>query len=349
MRRLIAAALLVCLVAALAGCSLFSETYVSQQPHHGNNGSNQSGQQIASSYPEILDALTTLVVQGETSGVIILSDLSEQVGMSYMQAAVKNLQLQDPVAAYAVEDINYDMGTNAGRMAVAVKIDYSRSRADILSIKSVADMEEARQLVGQSLEQAVSSVTFCVDAFEQTDFTVLVQQYAQENASMVMETPQVMTAIYPRSGSNRLVELTFTYQTSQEELQKMQALVRPVFTAAELYVQGASSSRMKFQRLHAFLMERSDYVFRNSTTPTYSLLEEGIGDSKAFACVYAAMCRQAGLECRVIQGVKDGKEWFWNRVVISNRVYYIDLIESEQTGRLQFKTSSEMIGYSWNR
>ena len=349
MRRFIVAVILAGTLMSLAGCSLFSETYVSLQPHHGSNHSDQSGQQIASSYPEILASLETLISQGESSGVIILSDLSEQVGVSYMQAAVKNLILQNPIAAFAVERIDYDMGTNAGRIAVAVNIYYSRSRADIAGIKSVKNMDEAETLIGQSLEQALGSVVFRVDSYSQTDFTALVRAYADLNPAMVMETPQVMTAVYPHTGSDRLVELTFTYQNSREDLLKMQALVRPVFTAAELYVQGASSSRMKFQRLHAFLMERSDYEIRSSATPTYSLLEEGVGDSKAFASVYASMCKQAGLECRVITGVKDGKEWSWNRVVINNRVYYIDLIESKQTGRLQFRTSSEMTGYTWDR
>ena len=96
-------------------------------------------------------------------------------------------------------------------------------------------------------------------------------------------------------------------------------------------------------------MERTDYKLRTSITPAYSLLQDGVGDSKAFACVYAAMCRQAGLECRTVTGTKNGKTWSWNRIVISNRVYYIDLIEAEQTGRLQLRTASEMTGYTWQR
>ena len=114
MRRFVAATLLIAMLLTLGGCSLFSETYVYERPHQGGNHSEQIGQQIVSSYPEILGALSTLIAQGETNGVIILSDISEQVGQSYMQAAVKNLMLQDPVAAFAEENIDYDFGTNAG-------------------------------------------------------------------------------------------------------------------------------------------------------------------------------------------------------------------------------------------
>ena len=141
MRRVICVILLIITVLSISGCSLFSETYVSQHPHQGDNHSNQAGQQMASSYPEIYAALASLVGQGETTGVIILSGINEQVGRSYMQAAVKNVMSQDPVGAYAVENVRFDMGTNAGRMAVGVQIQYSRSRADIANIKTVKTME----------------------------------------------------------------------------------------------------------------------------------------------------------------------------------------------------------------
>lgn len=349
MRRIIGFMLIVSVLLSMAGCGLFSETYVSVRPHQGSNHNGQTGQQIASSYPEIYTALSTLIGQGETAGVIILADLSEQVGHSYLQAAVKNVIQQDPVGAFAVERIEYDMGTNAGRMAAAVQIHYSRSRTDIAGIKTVRNLGEAEDLISQALEQAADSVVLRIEQYSQTDFSAVVHACWEENPMMIMEVPQVMTAVYPYSGQNRLVELTFTYQHTQENLLKMQAVVRPVFTAAELYVQGEPAPQKKFQQLFSFLMERSEYKIRTSATPSYSLLQDGFGDSKAFACVYAAMCRQAGLECRVVNGLKDGEQWSWNRVVINNRVYYIDLIEGERMGRLQFRTASEMTGYQWDR
>lgn len=349
MRRTISAFLALVVILLLCGCGLFSETYVSTRVHQGSNHNSQTGQQIASSYPEIYSALTTLIGHGDATGVIVLPDLSEQVGLSYMQAAVKNVLSQDPVGAFAVDRIEYDMGSNAGRTAVAVRIFYSRSLSDIARIKTVKNIEEAEKAISLSLEEAAGSIVLRIEQYTKIDFAALVRTCWEENPMMIMEIPQVMTAVYPQNGVTRLVELTFTYQHTQEELLKMQALVRPVFTSAELYVQSERAARIKFQQLYSFLMERSEYKIRSSVTPAYSLLQEGIGDSEAFACVYAAMCRQAGLECRVITGTKDGALWSWNRVVINNRVYYIDLIEAERTGKLQYRTASEMNGYLWER
>jgi len=350
MRRCFCIAMILAVALSIAGCGgMLSETYVSQHPHRSSEESDSPVQRIASSYPEIYSALATQIDRIEDTGIIILEDLNEQVGTSYLEAAIRNVLVQEPIGIYAVEKVEFDIGTNAGRTAAAVTVTYTRSRTDLLSIKTVKTMDDAQLLIGQALERAENSVAIRVEKYEQQDYAAMVRSYADANPDTVMEIPQVIEVSYPRSGENRLISLTFTYQHSQKELLKMQELVQPVFQAAGLYVQGDFSAKQKFEKLHSFLVERSQYTLRSSATPAYSLLQEGIGDCRAFASVYAAMCRQAGLECRVINGTKGGIDWSWNRVVINNRVYYIDLIEAKQVGRLQFRTASQMSGYVWDR
>ena len=126
------------------------------------------------------------------------------------------------------------------------------------------------------------------------DFTQLVRDHAEEHPETVMEPPQVTAAAYG-AGSYRVVELTDTNQTSRDALRQMQSQGKPVFDAASLYVSGDGEDRQKLSQLYAFLMERFDYKIETSITPAYSLLRHGVGDSRAFATVYAAMCRLAGL------------------------------------------------------
>jgi hypothetical protein len=248
-----------------------------------------------------------------------------------------------------VEHIDFELGSNAGRLAAAVQIDYIRSKSDILRIKTAADMDEAEMMIGQALGQVQSNLVLRVESYEQTDFTQLVHRVADENPSMVMQTPQVMAAVYPEQGEDRLIELSFTYQTQRDELLYMKKLVEPIFTAAELSVQGNGSQREKYNQLYAFLMERYDYEYATSITPAYSLLQEGTGDCKAFACVYAAMCRQAGLECSIVTGTRNGQSWVWNKIILNNSTYYVDLIASNQAGSMRILTASELEGYVWNR
>ena len=349
MRRGLRLALTVALVICLCGCSLFSATYVSSRPHELDEGADYSNQRHASSYPEIYSALTALITNRISDGVIILSDISEQVGRSYLEAAIRSVMAQEPMAIYCVFDIRFDLGSNAGRLAAAIHVDYSKTPEELASVKSVQTMQEVQRYLGQALEEFSSACVIRVEKFEQIDFQEFVSEYADDHPSTVLEIPDLKVSFFPSTGFQRVIEINFVYEHSQKDLVKMKTKVEPVFTAAELYVQGDTAVKTKFQQLHAFLMERNDYVIGSTDTLAYSLLQEGTGDSRAFACVYADMCRRAGLECRAIKGAKDGEEWYWNRLVINNRVFYIDLMDAERSGNLVFRTASEMGDYSWDK
>jgi len=213
--------LLMCLLVMMpfGGCSSWQKgSYVSVTPHAGNHTGTVSAEQQASSYPQLRKALVNLVQNGADEGVIFLYDLSDEVVHSYMDAAVRYLTTEDPVGVYAVDEITYEVGMNAGRYALAVHIAYSRSRSEILQIKYVGNIAEATEAIGDVLELCGNAIVLRIEEYEPTDFVHLVQSYAQRNANVIMETPQVMTAVYPESGDSRLISLTFTYQTEQETL-----------------------------------------------------------------------------------------------------------------------------------
>ena len=97
-------------------------------------------------------------------------------------------------------------------------------------------------------------------------------------------------------------------------------------------------------------MERYDeYHIQSSSTPAYSLLLHGVGDDRAFATVYGVMCRQAGVNCRVITGTYNGKPWAWNVVQLEGTEYYIDLLRCSQERKFTLRTRDEMKEYRWDR
>ena len=95
-------------------------------------------------------------------------------------------------------------------------------------------------------------------------------------------------------------------------------------------------------------MERYDYKIETSLTPAYSLLCNGVGDIETFACVYARMCRRAGLECEVITGTKAGEPWFWNMVCDNGSYYHVDLLRCNTEGNFRELTDEGMEGYVWD-
>lgn len=333
--------------ALLAGCNWPNGSYQSVTAHQEQWETDQDDVISASEYGELIDAMKELVSMGTETAAIHVTQYPAESLEQGMEGAIRYVMQTDPLGSYAVEDVAYEIGASAGHPAVAVTITYRVSPTKIRYIRRVADPEAAWEPITNALERYDTGIVILVEDYAETDFTQFVQSYAQENPQIVMEIPQVTENLYGR-GRSRVAELTFTYQNSRDNLRNMHAQVEPVFNAAALYVSGDGSQRQKFSQLYAFLMERFDYTLETSITPAYSLLCHGVGDSKAFATVYAAMCRTAGLECRIVTGTCDGEPRTWNMVEEDGEYYHVDLLRCNALGEYRQFTDGEMDGYVWD-
>ena len=340
-------ALLLALSLLLTGCSWLDGNYVSVTPHREQRHEGLMQIVSASKLQELLEALKDMVSAGQKSAVINVAEYPAGHLETGMDLAISLVCTNDPIGAYAVEEINYEIGTNNGIAAVAIDISYRHSSMELRAIRRVADMTAATRAVSQALDSYSAGTVLLVEEFENMDFSQLVQDYARTHPEKVMEIPHVTAGVYG-ADSARVVELTFVYQNSRDALRQMQAQVQPVFNAAALYVSGDGAQRQKYSQLYAFLMERFDYTLETSITPAYSLLRHGVGDSRAFATVYASMCRAAGLESIVVTGTRDGEPWTWNIVLDDGHYYHVDLLRCSSTGGFREKTDGEMGGYVWD-
>lgn len=345
-KRILAVAVLVCLL--LSGCSWLDGEYHSVTPHKEQIYQGGTASVSAGNYMELRTVLADLVSQGTEQAVIDVSEYDQTLIQGGLDMAVRYARDIYPIGAYAVESIDYELGASGGAPAVAVTISYRHGRTQIRKIQQAANLEDTRGVIAKALQDCDTGVVIMIENYEEADFVQLVDDYAAQHPEIVMERPQTVVGVYPDNGQNRVVELIFTYQTSRESLRQMQEQVRPIFSSASLYVGGDTTDYRKFSQLFAFLMERFDYTVETSITPAYSLLWHGVGDSKAFAEVYAAMCRQAGLECLVVPGTRDGQSWYWN-IVCDNGVYYhVDLLRCSEQGGFRERSDGEMLGYVWD-
>lgn len=344
--RILALGLCVCLL--LSGCTWLEGSYLSVRPHQAHGVQIQSETLSASNYQQLRQSLENLVSAGMESAVITVAEYPTEKLEKGITTAVHYVRDLLPLGAYAVHDIGYELGTVGGLPAVSVSISYIHGRSEIQKIQRVSSMDEARATISGVLDQCSESVVLYIERYKETDLVQFVQDYALENPNLVMEVPQVAVGTYPNTGGRRVVELKFTYQTSRDVLRHMQTQVQRVFVSASLYVSSDSQPSQKYSQLYTFLSERFPYQYETSITPAYSLLSHGVGDSKAFASVYAAMCRMAGLECQIISGTRDGEARFWNLIRDGDLYYHVDLIHCRDNGGFQKLTPEQMQGYVWD-
>ena len=331
----------------LGGCGWVNRSYVSVEPHKQQRQTVQSDVIVAADYQELLEALEGMIASGTEVAAIKVPEYPENTVEYGMRRAIRHCMQNDPIGAYAVADIVYELGSSSGVPAVSVSINYRHNRSEIQQIRKAADTQSAERIVAEALKNYEPGIVILVKEYEIRDFVQFVQDYGTENPQSVMEIPQVSQSSYG-TGRDRVLELIFTYQTSRDSLRRMQSQVQPVFDAASLYVSGEGEDYQKFSQLYGFLMERFDYKFETSITPAYSLLHHGVGDNRAFATVYAAMCRSAGLECMTVTGTKSGSPWTWNIVLDNGCYYHVDLLRSNAGGQFREYRDSEMGNYVWD-
>jgi len=341
--------LIILLCVMLTGCTAWMDgSYHSTSPYV--DGRTEPVQQFVTvaNAVQLRVALESLVESGRESGILRGNGVDEEFFLNTLPEAIDYVLTQNPIGDYAVEDISYELGTSGGDQAASVSITYNRNHTQIRRMQTRGDMRQAGEDIQEALADCAESIVLRVRNYSETDIWQLLQDYADKNPRVVMEMPQLTVNTYPSTGTDRVVEVIFTYQTSRESLRTMKSYVTPVFDAAKMYVGGDTEPAIKYAQLYIFLMERFPCVEQTSITPTYSLLRYGVGDSKAFAQVYAAMCRDAGLECFVVSGTCKGEARFWN-MICSDGVYaHLDLLACQAVEEYRVCTDAQMGDYVWD-
>lgn len=341
------AALLLALCLLLCGCGSWMDgSYSSVKPHRIGNQTPEQEFPSVKNMTQLKDVLADLVERGVENGRFSVEDFQSSALDSSMDMAIRDILTNHPIGAYALEDITYELGTTGAVGAVAVTLTYNRSAEEIRAIRSVSNMEQAKKRITDALCAIEAGVVLRISQFQETDIGQLVDRFAQENPDLVMEKPQVTVSVYPQEGLDRVVDVRFAYQTDRDALRTMGSYVEPVFSSAALYVSSEEETdAVKYARLCTFLMERNDYQVNTSITPAYSLLRHGVGDSRAFAMVYATMCRRAGLSCQLVSGTRQGEAWFWNIICDEGVYYHVDVLSFPGFARY---ADHQMADYVWD-
>ncbi len=347
MKKRLALALAICLL--LTGCSGWMDgEYHSVRLHLEETGTPAVDFLQAKSYDDLRQALVEMVENDLENGTISVDGYPQGQLDKDMATAIRYVTASTPIGSYCVESVTYETGLSGGVPAVAVTIGYNSNRTAVRRMRRVKTMEEAQKLICAALDQCEEKTVMQVEQYVSTDFSQMVRTYAENHPESVMELPEVIANLYPAVGQNRILEIRLSYQNSREDLRSMQSQVQPLFTSARLYISGPDPWE-RYSQLYSFLAGRLDsFRMETSLTPSYSLLIHGVGDSRALATVYAAMCRQSNLTCYLVSGTRDGESWYWNIIGDGETYRHIDLVEAVNTGVFQLYDDERMTGYVWD-
>lgn len=347
--KLIAA--LTALTVLLSGCSsLLDREYTDVAPHNTVPTAEGSPSTLrVESYQELVNGLIYLVAQGcETGSLRFYSNLDTVE--TDLDAACLEVAHEDPLGAYAVDYIRYEVNTLVAYREADIQITYRRTPEQIASIVSATGTTAIRSELERTLAAFSDQLVLRISYFDRdADFVrALFRQAYYAVPAFALDCPDVAVTLYPDEGPQRIVELSLDYHLERSELERRRELL--ALASGELAAglrPSSDPSRMLLDAGHAVL-GRGGYDPAGGSTAYHALLEGG-GDSLGLALALALVCQEADLDCRVAEGVLLGQPHHWNVVSTEDGWRHLDLTRWEQwDSPFQTDEALSALGYQWD-
>ncbi len=223
MKKTLLCALLCALL--LSGCTpLLERSYASVTAHtQFSDEADNEAILRAESYSGLVSALLYLVEQGAENGIVRLYQYTSLTGTasSDVDQACLEVTQQDPLGAYAVDYIKYDVETTASYYQVEVKLAYRVEIEELSSILSVTGSTAVGQELQDLLPEQPEKVLFRIGYFAQSDNEETLAQAVWE-AYESLNLPEeallgVEVQLYPESGQQRLAEIRLLWAGAEGE------------------------------------------------------------------------------------------------------------------------------------
>lgn len=354
-------ALCLCLSLSLTGCAAMLERdYLSVTPHARLPAAADDSTTVwVETYPELVDAIFSLVSEHRESGVIRLRNWKGNVRQN-LSDACDEVSHDDPLGAYAVDRIKPEFVRIATYYEATVSIDYRRTAEQVASVNTVAGSGAIRGELRDALTSFVPETAFRVNYFDQAQgddyIPRLIRQAYYDSPAAALGLPEAVVNLYPESGQQRVVEVLFTYPEEPELLrEKSQALTSAAQVLVDPYRTGLRDSALipvlyRALREHTGLGEAQDAPLPApsvSGSTAYAALVEAQADSEGLALAYKLLCDLAGVECTVVDGTLEGVPRFWTIVTVEQNVHrHVDPSRAE--GLLLTDTQMSESGFVWD-
>ena len=358
MKRLIPLLLLFLLALLLAGCKgLYPNEYLYQAEHEApyaykevvtTVAETKSPPPEAADYYELRSIVRSFVLEGTEHGQIRITDYDGDLEQDLRRVS-RYLISEDPISSYAADYINCEREETSYGWLVRVDAVYRRSANEIASIRSVRGRDAAQQAMFSALRELQSSVTLQISGYVREDFAALLTDYCLQHPEALPEIPKISVAVYPDSGNVRVVEIHFIYQSDRETLRGMKTETESNLSSAYSYIRYSRTDQRKLQLLYSYFTNRFSYTVAKSGANPYTLLCQGVSDSRSFASIVRYLCELDGIEARLVSGHKNGLIWYWNIVRLEDRWVHLDYQTDVTAGEgLHLYSDDEMKQYSWD-
>ena len=348
--------LLWCLTAAslLCGCSWLDKEYVSIHDYVASEEEKSiTGNRITvHSFNALVSALLGMAYEGRTEGSVVFDPAYQGDAGEDLERACRILRTEDALCAYCVENISYEFNKIVTINEANVTFSYSKVSESPKQIVHLGFSSEAESAILNAFEKGTRTLTLLVgrSGFSAEDMAAQVVKTYRDNPTVIPKKPEAAVNVFSGAGAQRLYEIHIDYGLSTAMLWqcRMELEIYKPFAGLD------KSSLSEVERAYAacrYLVENCEITDNPEENSAYSALIKKSANSEGVAFAYVELCRQLGVDCRIVYGQRDWKEHCWNIVRMDDSYYHVDITQCAKGGpALGFMQNDESFWgiYRWD-
>lgn len=346
-KRLFALALIFGLLLALSGCAaMLNREYSFSTPHTEYPVSDKSAVLQAENYQGLVNAILYFVTEHKDTGIVHLTYAQDEARMdSDLAAACREICEEDPLGAYAVEDIQYTSQRMTAYYEVTASISYAHSEEEVSAIAPVAGSSAIRQTVSAAMIAFADKCVFRVSYF--TGDVLSLRQLVRQtwlDTPLALAGPKANITLYPNSGTSRIVEITLIWPQDAAALAAQSQRLEQ--RALELLEQANLSPENLTPEVLLDILKGAAVYDPEGEGTAYAVLVDGNGNALGFVQALRLLYQLTDLEATVVEGSLDGGKQFWLIVNTPDGYRHLDPTLSQPI----YATDNDFTeaGYTWD-
>ena len=334
----------------LSGCSSMLNRDYSSITVHSATPTVESDQLTirVESYQDLVNALLYFITQGRESGTIRLYNYPYDVEKD-LEAACLEVVQEDPLGAYAVDFIKYDVAPIVSCYEASIQITYRRTHEQVTAIVAATGSTAIRGELKDVLSQFQSEVALRISYFTEDEeyIQTLIREAYYSIPEAALDFPQATVYFYPDSGRQRIVEILLSYRLEQSEWEGRKATLDQLSLDLTSDLWGADGDE-GLREIRQTILDIAIYNPEGGAT-AYHALAEHQADSLGLALTMSLLCQQLDYNCQIAAGTLDGQAHYWNVVSTQEGYRHLDLTRTEDGDSIFFSDRFMVeAGYSWD-
>ncbi len=274
---------------------------------------------------ELRQFLTGLLNDQASEGRIVFDSSYAGDINADIASACWQVRTQDAFFAYCVANISYDVSKLVNHYEARFTISYNEAGEDPDSIVRLQLTTGLAEQLRQAIAGGDSRLVVLIGRSSMTaeDVENLASKVYRENPIIEPREPRVTVNMLSGTGSQRLYEISFNYNLSDEELQQRRAelqALEPFAEAEQIPEDSAERALLACE----YLLEHSSYS-ESASNDIYAALIGGEANSEGLALAYVELCRQLEVPCQVVYGQRNWRNCCWNIIQLDGNSYHVDV------------------------